>query len=101
MGNVLNINVIVHLLTTISLPMLTYGIESLTLNKSTLNNLENTFNRALYKIFKVSDAGSMHVCKEMFGIRSITELYYAKLNNFKDKLNSSNNNILKNLLASS
>ena len=101
MGNVLNINVIVHLLTTISLPMLTYGIESLTLNKSTLNNLENTFNRALYKIFKVSDAGSMHVCKEMFGIRSITELYYAKLNNFKEKLNSSNNNILKNLLASS
>ena len=55
-GFVLDINVIIHLMEFIALPILCYALKSLNLSKTELSSLDFTFNRALFKIFKVSNS---------------------------------------------
>ena len=98
LGRILDQSVIVHLLQTMAMPILTYSLESLSLNKSELSNLEFTLNRALFKIFKVSSTENMQVCKYAYGIDGIAETTAKKKSKFYLKLNCSDNMYLKTLI---
>ena len=54
LGQIPDLSVTVHLLDSRAVPILMYAMEALNLNKSELNSIEFTFNKALLKIFKVS-----------------------------------------------
>ena len=91
-------SVSVHLLQTIAMPILTYAVESLNLNKTELSSLDFTLSRALYKIFKVSDKYNMKYCMDMFGVYNISELYSKRRSVFIDKIRKCENIAVKLLL---
>ena len=55
LGCILDINVIIHLMEYITVPILCYAIDCLELSKTELSSLNFTLKRALFKIFKVSN----------------------------------------------
>ena len=50
-GKFRNNMVVMHLISTISLPTLIYGIEALNLGKSVISSLDHTWNKAFFKVF--------------------------------------------------
>jgi hypothetical protein len=98
LGHIPDPSVTIHLLESIAVPILMYGLESLNLNKSELNSLEFTFNRALYKIFKVSQQDNLKLCMHVYNIRNICERYNVGKNRFIAKLSTLNNLCLKNIM---
>ena len=49
------------------IPMLLYGLEACTLNKSELSSLDFTINRFLMKLFQTNSIEIMRVSQESFG----------------------------------
>lgn len=97
LGSTLDLNVLIHLLKTIALPILLYGIEALNLNKSRLNSLDFSLNRVLFKIFKVKEIENRLLCMKMFSIDSVCTIYNNRKKCFANKLNLSSNLNLRNL----
>ena len=79
------------------LPILMYALEAMDLNKSTINNLDNSLNRALFKIFKVNTIENREYCMNMFNINSIATLYNNRKRSFNEKLKTVSNLYLRNL----
>ena len=79
------------------MPILLYAFEALNLNKSELNSPEFTFNKALYKIFRVSQAGNLRLCMHAYNIYNIHDRYMQRKNKFLSKLKTLNNINLCNL----
>ena len=101
LGQLLDPNVITYLLQTIAIPVLTYAIEGLFLNKTELSSLEFTLNRAIIKIFKITEQENITYCKTLFGIRNITEIYNTQKNKFLNKIKASELQFMKILCDSS
>ena len=96
-GFVLDINVIIHLMEFIAVPILCYALESLNLSKTELSSLDFTYNRTLLKIFKVSNSNDLHFCTKMFNISNICEKYTKKKRNFENKMQNIDNAMINNL----
>ena len=75
-----------------------YGLEALDLNKFSRNSLDFSFNRAIYKIFKVNDSLNRQICMNMFKLESISALYEHRKNSFCQGIKVINNLYLKNVL---
>lgn len=94
MGKTLDINVLVHLTQTIAIPMITYGLEGLNINKSTLASLDFCLNRALFKIFRVTTKENIALCMSIYNIQNINELYRKRQCTFFNSLCKHENNVL-------
>ena len=91
-------NVILSLLQSYCTPILMYNLDAISLNKSTVTRLANTFNRTYFKIFKTFDLKVILQCMYYFGYLPFEyELDLRKIN-FLHKLKCSKNCILKLLL---
>ena len=97
LGQIPDLSVTVHLLDSIAVPILMYAMEALNLNKSELNSIEFTFNKALFKIFKVSQIENVRFCMEMYNIYNICDRYIMRKNRFLAKLKTLDNLSLINL----
>ena len=80
---------------TVSVPTLLYSIEALNLNKTEINSLDFTLNRALFKIFKISGSDNIKYCCTMYRIKSVQEIYNSRIQNFKYKLYFAENYTIK------
>jgi hypothetical protein len=65
-GRVASEEVILQLLQTKCIPILLYGLEALTLNKSDISSLDFTVNRFFMKLFKTTSIDIIAKCREMF-----------------------------------
>ena len=97
LGHIPDLNVTIHLLESIAVPILLYALEALNLNKSEINSLEFTFNKALYKIFRVSQTGNLRFFMHAYNIYNIHDRYMQRKNKFLSKLKTLNNINLCNL----
>ena len=71
LGHIPDLSVTVHLLESISVPILLYAVEALNLNKSEINSLEFTLNKALFKIFRVSLTENLKLYMNTYNIYNI------------------------------
>ena len=90
-----DLSVTIHLLESISVPILLYALEALNLNKSELKSLEFTFSKALYKIFRVSE--NLKFCMNAFNIFNISDRYILRKHRFLTKLRTLDNINIANL----
>lgn len=97
LGHIPDLNVTIHLLESISVPILLYGLEALHLNKSELNSLDFTFSKALYKIFRVSSTENLKFCMNAYNIFNILERYMFRKNRFFSKLRTIDNININNI----
>ena len=98
LGHIPDLNVTIHLLESIAVPILLYALEALNLNKSEINSLEFTFSKALYKIFRVSQTDDLRFCMQIYNIYNINDsTYMQRKNKFLSKLKILNNINLYNL----
>lgn len=97
LGHIPDLNVTIHLLESISVPILLYGLEALHLNKSELNSLDFTFSKALYKIFRVSSTENLKFCMNAYNIFNISERYMFRKNRFFSKLRTIDNININNI----
>ena len=97
LGNIPDLNVTIHLLDSISIPILLYALEALNLNKAELNSLEYTLNKALFKIFRVSQAENLSFCMNVYQIYSISDRYIMRKNKFLSKMKTLDNVNIANL----
>ena len=97
LAHIPDLNVTIHLLESISVPILLYALEALNLNKSELNSLEFTFSKALYKIFRVSSTENLKFCMNAYNILNISERYIMRKNRFLSKLRTIDNVNLNNI----
>ena len=96
-GCILDINIVIHFMEFIAVPILCYALESLDLAKSEINSLDFTFKRALFKIFKVSNSDDLLTCMNMFNISSMCDKYAKKKYKFQTKMRSIDNVVLSTL----
>ena len=97
LGCVLDVNVVVHLMEYIAVPVLCYALEGLDLTKSELSSLDYTLKRALFKIFKVSNAENLTMCMNIFNVTSIRDRYIMKKYSVINKMSLSTNIMLNNV----
>ena len=88
-------DVVMELLKTKCLPILYYGFEACTLNKSQIHSLEFALNSCLRKIFNTRSQDVVVECMTMFDCLSVEDSLLKRKCKFMSKLDSS-----KNLLIS-
>ena len=86
--------VIISLVKTFCIPLVTYYLEALCLNNSTLSNLDNMLYNAFGKIFKTYDRTALLYCMFYLNYLSMKFLYYNKRVNFLLKIANHDNPIV-------
>ena len=66
-GRLASEEVILQLIVSKCMPMLLFGLEACTLNKSQLSSLDFTINRFFMKLFKTNSIETVRACQESFG----------------------------------
>lgn len=94
-GNTNNEAVSVQLMSSIALPILTYAIEALSLNKTELNVLDHPWYCTFQKIFKTFDKDVVRQCQAYTGSLTMHQHYALRAMNFLLSLASSDNLVLK------
>ena len=84
-----------HLLSSIALPVLTYGLESLSMAKTKLVELDHPWLRSCMKIFKTFDKQIVRQCQMFAGVLPLQHHYALRSCAFLLKLESSDNGILR------
>ena len=97
LGNKDNIPVTLQLIFTNALPVLTYGIEALLLNKSELQSLNHPWIRCFEKIFHTFDKTVVKQCQLNNGLLSVIHYYGLKMASFVTKLPKSPNLLIQSL----
>jgi len=97
LGNNNNKPVTLKLISTMALPCLTYSLEALALNKTELISLNSPWTRAFEKIFKTYDKNIIKQCQHYTGFMPMLQMYALKVMSFLEKLNSTENIMLKTL----
>jgi len=97
LGNNNNKPVTLKLISTMALPCLTYSLEALSLNKTELVSLNSPWTRAFEKIFKTFDKNMIKQCQHYTGFMPMLHMYALKVMSFLEKLNSTENIMLKTL----
>lgn len=90
-GRIATEDVILQLLFSKCLPVLLYGLEALSLNKSDISSLDFSFNRFIMKLFKTSDMNVVKDCQLYFGIKPPSELLAKRRSKFLETYNKSCN----------
>jgi len=67
-GRVASEEVIIHLITVKCIPILLYGLETLSLNKFQLTSLDFVVNRFLMKLFRTTNIQIIEICCEQFNL---------------------------------
>jgi len=78
--------VTVELLKRYCLPFVLYASEAVTMSSTSCRRLDNCINRAMYKIFAVSNNDNLWQLRHMFGIPSIQTMIESRRQKFFDRL---------------
>lgn len=78
--------VTVELLKRYCLPFVLYASEAVTMSSTNCRRLDNCINRAMYKIFAVSNNDNLWQLRHMFGIPSIQTMIESRRQKFFDRL---------------
>jgi len=77
------------------LPILLYGLEACTLNKTNLRSLDFSVNRFFMKLFNTSDIQTVTECQLIFGFKLPSAVIADKSKIFLIKYDSGNNLLFK------
>jgi len=73
------------------IPVLLYGLESLSLTLSDVRSLDFTYNRFLIKLFKTADMNIIKDCQAYFGTQLPSEILTKRCSKFLEKYSYSTN----------
>jgi hypothetical protein len=99
-GNKDNSLVSLKLIASMALPVLTYSIEAVQLNKSELLSLNHPWERAFQKIFHTFDNQVVTQCQMFTGYLPVLHYYCMRTMSFLKKLSKSPNLLLKYIYES-
>jgi hypothetical protein len=94
-GNKDNVSVTLSLLASKALPVLTYGLEALSLNKSERTALNHPWERSFEKILNTFDAMVVKYCQQCLGYLPVSLYYCLNTLSFLGKLSRSTNLLLR------
>ena len=94
MGHQQNAVSSLQLLFSVALPVLTYGIEALSIGKTQLIQLDHPWLRSCMKIFVTYDTSIIKQCQFFAGVLPMWHFYVLKCMSFWSKLDQSNNDLL-------
>ena len=86
-----------HLISSIALPILTYALEALSLNKSQLASLEHTWSRTYMKVFVTFDNAIVRQCQYFIGTVSLSHLYTIRKMNFLLQMKNCENTVIRTI----
>ena len=92
--NLKNTPVTLHLVHSIALPTLMYGIESMSLIKTQLTSLEHPWTRIFMKIFVTFDFNVVRQCQFFSGLLPICHYYAMRRMGFLIDISQTNNTLL-------
>jgi hypothetical protein len=92
-----NVTVTLHLIATIALPSLTYGIECLALNKTELKSLNYPWHKCMCRIFRTFDDEIITVCQIILGYAPLSNIYEHRAKMFLAKIRNCDNLMLREL----
>ena len=96
-GTMKNINVVLSLLFSFSVPIIMYALEAIQLNNKSFKSLENSYFKIFYKVFNTFDKNIINHCMYYFGYKPFCYEYdYHKIL-FLKKM-SCNQNMMLSLL---
>ena len=95
LGNHNNKPVTLNLIYSIALPILTYSLEALALNKSELISINHPWVRSFEKMFNTFDKYVVKQCQLFNGYVDVTNYYSTKSMSFFNKLKSSPNILVR------
>jgi Reverse transcriptase (RNA-dependent DNA polymerase) len=84
-----------HLLSSIAMPVLTYGIEALSLTKTQLIEIDHPWLRSCMKIFSTYDINIVRQCQSFADVMPVFHSYVIRCISFWNKLEFSNNSLLR------
>jgi hypothetical protein len=82
LGRLASEYIILHLVQAKCVPVLLYGLEACSLNKSEKLSLDFLFTRMLMKLFKTSSTYIIDECYEMFNLKRISQLIVERKGKF-------------------
>ena len=85
-GTHANVNVLLSLINTYCIPVLTYGLNAVTLTKSMCNEIDSAYSSIFSKIFKSFDKNTILQCQYYCGVMPASYLIDCQKNNFLLKL---------------
>ena len=94
-GNKDNKAVSLNLIATMALPIITYSLEALVLNKSELLALNHPWERSFEKVFHTFDKTIVKECQQYMGYLPIHYCYYMKSLSFLKNMEQSTNPLLR------
>jgi len=86
-----------QLLSSIALPILTYGSEALLLNKTQLMEIDHPWQRSCMKIFYTYDANIVKQCQWFAGVMPIMHYYTTRCMSFWCKLECCSNALTRSI----
>ena len=86
---------IVSLIKSKCIPVLMYGLETLDLNQSNLNKLDNPLYQVFGKIFKSFDKQIRNICMFYMDTLPLSAEYLFRKTNFLKKMKAVHNSLLK------
>jgi hypothetical protein len=96
-----NIAVTLKLLSTMALPILTYAIEALGLNKSELISLDHPWLRMFQKVFQTFDNNVVRTCQLYTGYLPMSHYYSMQSMSFLRKLSQSPSLLVRHICETS
>ena len=97
LGNLQNIPVTLHLVHSIDLPILTYGLEALSLTKTQILSVEHPWSRMFMKLFKTFNLAIIQECQYFCDLLPIRHLYTLHRMCFLTKLDDSTNSVVSHI----
>ena len=93
-GGHMNEMVTFHLINTFCRPLLLYGCDCVTLNKSSIDSLNHSWNRIYWKLFKVNDLQCISDIQSFMCDISITDDIASRYNSFLSRIRVSRNQVM-------
>jgi hypothetical protein len=86
--------VAMHLLSSISVPVLTYGIDALSLSNSDVRSLEHSWEKSLFKVFGTFNMQIVHNCQFFGGLLPLGHIYFLRKTKFLLSLRQMKNKLI-------
>ena len=86
--------VVVQLINSKCLPVLLYGLESCPVNATDMNTFDFVQTRVLMKLFRTGSVTVINECRDMFGIKLVSEMIISRKKRFLDKFLRNNQNYI-------
>ena len=102
-GKVLRVateDTILHLISSKCMPILLYGLNVCPIGLSDMRSLDFVQTRLLMKLFNTGSVNVINECRNMFGIKTVSDLVFDYKRRFLHKLLCSNDNVILRALCS-